>query len=785
MLCYNNSTVRCFFMLKLKNIKKNYKIAGSDFTALHAVNLTFSKAEFVAILGPSGCGKTTLLNIIGGLDQYTDGDLIIEGKSTKNFKDNDWDYYRNNKVGFIFQNYHLINHVSIIENVEMGMALSGIPVKERRQRAIEVLKRVGLEDQMYKKSNQLSGGQKQRVAIARALSNNPEIILADEPTGALDTKTSIQILDLIREISKETLVIMVTHNKDLAKAYATRTINLLDGNVVSDTQTEVAKTSSESTYQPKKTSMSYLQSLKLSFRNLITKKGRTLTTAFAGSIGIIGVLLVLALGNGFNSLIRKLETDSLAGVPLMVTKIHQDLNIRQYLNEPEDTGAFKTYNQEDRTNESTYKNPISHEYVEYLTENLNPETFNSIELGYGFNPVFLQEDSSGNAYVIDSQNVFQQLDADFMRQYYNPLVGDFPDQSRTDVFEVVILVNNYYQVDERVLKALGIENLTNVKYEDVLGKKIVLPRYNDYFYRDTTDPAKPVYQVNTDLDAAYENGLVLEVVGVLKTKEDATFAMNDGIYGSQTMAEAFIKMAQSSDIGIEQQTANYLLYSLPGFPAGTPFIYNPINGKYEGKEETLITLGVNDVPIMIAIYPNSYEDKQAIRAVLDEYNLQFDPDSDQRVLYTDIAETVGTTLGQVVNMIQIVLVIFASISLVVSSIMIGIITYVSVIERTQEIGILRALGARKKDIKRVFNSETFLIGLTSGIIGSLISFILTFPLNHIIKNIEPMMANVLQMTIMHAGVMTLISVILTFIAGLIPSAMAARKHPVDALRHNE
>lgn len=772
-------------MLKLKHIKKNYKIAGSDFTALHDINLTFSKAEFVAILGPSGCGKTTLLNIIGGLDQYTAGDLIIEGKSTKNFKDNDWDYYRNNKVGFIFQNYHLINHISIIENVEMGMALSGIPPKERRERAIEVLKRVGLEDQMYKKSNQLSGGQKQRVAIARALSNNPEIILADEPTGALDTKTSIQILDLIKEISKETLVIMVTHNNDLAHKYATRTINLLDGNVIKDTQTELVENSNGTIYQPKKTSMSYLQSIKLSFRNLVTKKGRTLTTAFAGSIGIIGVLLVLALGNGFNSLIRKLETDSLAGVPLMISKVHQDLNLRQYLNEPVDTGVFQTYNREERTNESTYFNPITQDYIEYLKENLDPNTYNSIELGYGFNPVFVQQNGTEEPYLIDSQSVYSQLDADFMKMYYDPLVGDFPNQSRTDVFEVVILVNNFYQVDERVLKALGYDDLKNISYEDVIGKHLILPKYNDYYTRDTSNPDKPVYRVSTDLTNAFENGFKLEVVGVLKTKDDVTFALEDGIYGSQTIAEAFITMAQSSDIGLEQQTATYFLFDLPGVNAGTPFQYNPLNGTYVGRQEALIYLGVDDVPVMIAIYPNSYEDKQAIREVLDAYNRQFDDDSSNRVLYTDIAETVGNTLGQVVNMIQIVLVVFASISLVVSSIMIGIITYVSVIERTQEIGILRALGARKKDIKRVFNSETFLIGLTSGLMGSLISYTLTFPINRIILNIEPMMRNVLQMTIVHAVVMIIISIILTFVAGLIPSAMAARKHPVNALRHNE
>ena len=766
-------------MLKLVNIKKDYLIANKPFTALKDINLSFEKSSFVAILGPSGCGKTTLLNIIGGLDQYTDGDLIIEGKSTKDFKDNDWDYYRNNKVGFIFQNYHLINHISIIENVEMGMTLSGISAKERRERAKEVLKRVGLEDQMYKKSGQLSGGQKQRAAIARALANDPEIILADEPTGALDTKTSVQILDLIKEISKDKLVIMVTHNKELADTYATRTINLLDGQLLSDTN-KVKDREIIENYHPRKTSMNYLQALKLSFRNLRTKFGRTLTTAFAGSIGIIGVLLVLGLGNGFNKIIRNLERESLASVPIMINEVHLDLDVNSFQREPVDLGGIQSYDPSNRRN--SHRNTITQEYVDYINQNIDPNTYRSIEYLYSNRLLFLKQELDNTVKDVQ-ENIFSRLEPEFLDEYYQVLSGrSYQTEMVNNVFEVVILLDHQYRVNKNVLEAFNLDPNEVIPYNDIVGKELKLAHYNDYYYLDDSNVNMPVYRINADLSEAYQNGITLKVVGVMMPKEETMFSMGDGIFHSQGLSKYFIEMAQNSDLVALQEEKNYVAFDFQYgntlYPAGTSF-YPPMT-----KETVLQYLGHSDVPTSLAIYPNSYEDKAKIKAILDDYNKTVENDVD-KILYTDIAESVGNAMQQVVSMVQIVLVVFASISLVVSSIMIGIITYVSVLERTQEIGVLRALGARKKDIKRVFNSETFLIGLTSGVMGSLISFLLSFPLNIWIANLEPQMKDVIAMTYIHMIAMIIISVILTFIAGLIPSAFAARKHPVDALRHNE
>ncbi len=769
-------------MLKLVNIKKDYLIAGKPFTALKNINLSFEKSDFVAILGPSGCGKTTLLNIIGGLDQYTDGDLIIEGKSTKEFKDHDWDYYRNNKVGFIFQNYHLINHISIIENVEMGMALSGISAKERKERAKEVLKRVGLEDQMYKKSAQLSGGQKQRAAIARALANNPEIILADEPTGALDTKTSVQILELIKEISKDKLVIMVTHNQKLANKYATRTINLLDGELVSDTKISEMEAEEEK-YNPRKTSMNYWEAIKLSFRNLRTKLGRTLTTAFAGSIGIIGVLLVLGLGNGFNQTIRDIERESLATVPLLINEIHLDLDISSFQREAVNKGGFQAYDPKNRR--GSHVNNITKDYIEYLNENLDKKTIRSIEQGYTNQKLFLKKDDEENVSLLQ-EGIFFQLEPAFLEEYYQVISGRLYDTKMTEDnnFEVVILMNKYYQVNKYVLEAFGFDSSLIIPYDEIVGKEIKLAKYNDY-YKKTTFLDKEVYRVNDDLKDAYNNGVTLKVVGVLMPKEETMFSMGDGIFHAEALSKHFINMAQSSNIVAVQMNKDYVVFDFSvdisgnkiQVPAGTPFT------PQFTKKMALKHLGNSDIPTTLAIYPNSYEDKIKIKEVLNEYNKNLE-DKD-KILYTDITESIGNAMGEVVNMVQIVLVVFASISLVVSSIMIGIITYVSVLERTQEIGILRALGARKKDIKRVFNSETFLIGLTSGIMGSLISILISFPLNIWIESLESAMDNIIRINYIHVGSMIIISVLLTFIAGLIPSAIAARKNPVEALRHNE
>lgn len=769
-------------MLKLEHIKKDYLIAGKPFTALHDINLTFDRSEFVAILGPSGCGKTTLLNLIGGLDQYTSGDLIIENKSTKRFDDRDWDAYRNNKVGFIFQNYNLINHISIIENVELGMTLAGKSVEERRKKAEEVLIRVGLKDQMYKRSAQLSGGQKQRVAIARALANDPEIILADEPTGALDSQTSVQILELIQEISKEKLVIMVTHNQDLADTYANRTIRLLDGNVVSDTKIVQSVNKEDTIYTPKKTSMSYLQAIKLSFNNLRTKLARTLITAFAGSIGIIGVLLVLGVGNGFNKTVSDLERGALVSIPIMINQYNVTFGPPDFdAPEPVSNGYVQPYDSSlDRV---SHINNLSPDFIAYLENTLNPNDYTSIEYEYAIQTLLLQQ-NAGVYRLIEKDSIqFGQTNKAFLEEYFHIMAGSLT-QNDPNVYEIFILLNDEFGVDKRVLEAFNLPVDGSVLYTDLIGKTLVSPYYNYYYQADTTTIAgKTIFKPNTDLSNAYNQGMTLKISAVLAPKEENVFTIDDGVYHLEDFNQTLLQNALVSQIGLAQQSSNYYVIDFRAQgqslrPAGTNFLV-------ESMERPLVEsfLGVDQQPVSISIYPVSYESKEGIIDVIDQYNKT--ATEENKIIYLDLAETIGSALGSVVNMISIVLVIFAGISLVVSSIMIGIITYVSVIERTQEIGVLRALGARKKDVKRVFNSETFLIGLTAGILGSSITFILSFPINLIVKNLNEQMAQIMQLTWVHVFVMIAVSVTLTFIAGLFPASLAAKKNPVEALRAND
>lgn len=769
-------------MLRLDHIKKDYMIAGKPFTALHDINLTFDRSEFVAILGPSGCGKTTLLNLIGGLDQYTSGDLIIENKSTKRFDDRDWDAYRNNKVGFIFQNYNLINHISIIENVELGMTLAGKSPEERRQKAEAVLKRVGLEDQMYKRSAQLSGGQKQRVAIARALANDPEIILADEPTGALDSQTSVQILQLIQEIAQEKLVIMVTHNQELADEYANRIIRLLDGNVVSDTKVERKSVQEDTVYTPKKTSMSYLQAIKLSFNNLRTKLARTLITAFAGSIGIVGVLLVLGVGNGFNKTVSDLERGALVSIPIMINQYSVTFGPPDFdAPAPVSDGFIKPY--DSSVPQQAYLNNLSPEFIAYLEANLNPVDYTTIEYEYAIQTLLLQEQNGLYRTVDKGAITFGQTNKPFLNEYFDVMAGSLTVND-PNVYEIFILLNDEYGVDKRVLEAFNLPIDGSVEYTDLIGKTLVSPYYNDYYVADsTTIVGKTIFDENPDLSVAFNNGMVLKVSAVLAPKAENVFTIDDGVYHLDDFNQVLLSNALTSDIGIAQQNSNYYVIEFKAQgqstrPAGANFFVADL-------ERPLIEsfLGVDQKPVSISIYPVSYESKEGIIDVIDAYN-KTAAEGDQ-IIYLDLAETIGSALGSVVNMISIVLVIFAGISLVVSSIMIGIITYVSVIERTQEIGVLRALGARKKDVKRVFNSETFLIGLTAGILGSVITYILSFPINIIVENLNAQMANIMQLSWVHVLSMIAVSISLTFIAGLFPASLAAKKNPVEALRAND
>lgn len=769
-------------MLILEHIKKDYIIAGKPFTALHDINLTFDRSEFVAILGPSGCGKTTLLNLIGGLDQYTAGDLIIENKSTKRFDDRDWDAYRNNKVGFIFQNYNLINHISIIENVELGMTLAGKSLEERRKKAEAVLTKVGLADQMYKRSAQLSGGQKQRVAIARALANDPEIILADEPTGALDSQTSIQILELIQEIAKEKLVIMVTHNQDLADTYATRTIKLLDGRVVSDTKSVSTGQPDTTVYTPKKTSMSYLQAIKLSFNNLRTKLARTLITAFAGSIGIIGVLLVLGVGNGFNKTVSDLERGALVSIPIMINQYSTTFGPPDFNAEPPvSTGFVKPY--DSSVPPSAYVNNLSETFIQYLETNLNPTDYTNIEYQYAIQTLLLQE-NAGIYRLIDKNSItLSQTNKSFLNEYFDIMSGSLSN-NEANVYEIFILLNDEFGVDKRVLEAFNLPLDGSVSYQDLIGKTLISPYYNDYYLADSAAiPGKTIFDENPDLSQAFDSGMVLKVSAVLAPKSGNVFTISDGVYHLEDFNQALLSNALTSEIGLAQQNSNYYVMDFRAQgqslrPAGTNFML-------EMAERPLIEsfLGTNQKPVSISIYPVSYESKEGIIDVINAFNKSA-AESD-KIIYLDLAETIGSALGSVVNMISIVLVIFAGISLVVSSIMIGIITYVSVIERTQEIGVLRALGARKKDVKRVFNSETFLIGLTAGLLGSIITYVLSFPINLIVENLNVQMSRIMQLSWVHVFSMIAVSITLTFIAGLFPAALAAKKNPVEALRAND
>ncbi|MDF2698606.1 MAG: hypothetical protein K0Q49_162 [Haloplasmataceae bacterium] len=751
-------------MMQLQNISKSYYIGNNEIPVLQGIDLTFESGEFVSILGPSGGGKTTLLNIIGGLDNYTDGDLIIKGKSTKQFKTNDWDAYRNNSVGFIFQNYNLIQHITILENVEMGMTLSGINSKERKKKAIQLLEQVGLKEHIYKKPNILSGGQKQRVAIARALANDPEIILADEPTGALDTVTSTQILDILNEISKDKLVIMVTHNPELASHYSTRIIRLTDGLVISDSKPTTSITR-EYHYKLVHTSMSFYTALKLSFNNLKTKISRTLITAFAGSIGIIGIALVLALGTGFSSNVNALETETLSTLPISITKIVANLNlgiVNQYIKKTEEfkEGFFNIYRPQ---NNQSHTNIITDNFIEYIN-NLNRDLYTSIEYRYGLKDTLYSKTANGIKKLSISALDWTQLpyNQKFIINNFDIVAGKMPESPN----ELTIIIDKNNQINVNTLNALAINTANDVSFQEVIGKELVFPTNKDFYIR-----SNHIYVENPNINQVYQNGQKLVISGVIRLNEESAINTNYGLYYKPILKETIINMNTTSEVCNKQKEVNY----------------NVLTGDYFSYEATrtslLQNLGCIHKPVSINIYPTSYNAKEQIKEYLDQYNINL-PDED-KIIYNDLAETIGFTLGRIINMIQTILVAFAAISLVVSSIMIGIITYISVLERTKEIGILRSLGARKIDITSVFQAEAIIIGLMAGLFGISLTYILSFPLNSIINNFNYQLYNVVQLTLNHAIILIIISVILTFISGLLPSSIAARKNPVEALRQSE
>ena len=779
-------------MLQVKDIKKSYTTGEFTQVALNGVNINFRENEFVAILGQSGSGKTTLLNIIGGLDQYDSGDLIINGKSTKNFKQGEWDAYRNNSVGFIFQSYNLITHLSILDNVEMGMTLSGVSAAEKKKRALEVLEKVGLKEHIHKKPNQLSGGQMQRVAIARALANDPDIILADEPTGALDTETSTQIMDLVKEIADDKLVIMVTHNPELAEEYADRIINFRDGHVINDSN-PYEEYEQDHSYQLKKTSMSYWTALKLSGKNIATKKWRTGLTAFAASIGIIGIALILSLSNGFQKQIDSFQNDALSEYPITVSKqainMDEDALKEMQSNAPAngnkeyaDTDEVVLYNPEESSIRHT--NNITQDYIDYLNK-IDTDLASSI--GYtrvvGMN---LLRQVDGKAQLVNfnadasSSGAMGGLSSmsnaglssypvstngstnEYLKKNYDVLAGSYPES--TD--DLVLVVDSKNRVDQSILKNLGfdITDKDGINFDEIVGTELKLVGNNEYYSETEFGNFMPNTNYDEMIGKAFKT---LKISGILRQKEDTQVAiLSSGIAYSDKLVEEIITQEQDSSIVKAQKDSDVNVMTMEQLDETT-------------KQSVLSYIGGDSMPQMIFIYPTSFESKDKIVSYLDKYN--DGKDTADKIVYTDLAQTMTDMTGGIMDGITIVLIAFASISLVVSLIMVGIITYISVLERTKEIGVLRALGARKKDITRVFNAETLIIGLCSGLLGIGITYLLIIPTNIVLEDMTGL-TNIAQLNPVHALMLITISVVLTLLGGALPAKWAAKKDPVEALR---
>lgn len=856
-------------MLKLKNITKDYDTASSKVQALKGININFRKSEFVSILGQSGCGKTTLLNIIGGLDHYTTGDLIINGKSTKKFKDRDWDAYRNYSVGFVFQSYNLIQHQNILSNVELALTLSGVSKKERTKRAIEALEQVGLKEQIHKKPNQLSGGQMQRVAIARALVNNPDIILADEPTGALDTKTSVQIMEILKKISKDKLIIMVTHNPELAEKYSSRVIKILDGVITDDSNPYEGMDEKEEKENKKlRTSMSFFTALSLSLNNLMTKKGRTILTAFAGSIGIIGIALILSLSSGVQNYIKKVEEDTLSEYPLTIAK------------ESVDTSAMLTAlmdeekPEEERENDKIYSRNIMtkmissvsqkvttnniQELKKYLEEenNVIKENSNAIQYTYNIpiniykentedgvvkvNPSTIMSEVMGmqTSQVSSMMSSYSNMDVwtemldnkELINSQYDVLAGHMPNSYD----EVVLIVDEDNQISDYTLYSLGLRDIDELKdkmnkikngeqveedenqvfsYDDLLGLEFKLLLNTDYYEKengmwvDKSDDEEYLKEKIKDAEA-------IKITGIIKAKSDTNISSTAGIVGyTKELTEYAINKTNEAEIVKEQkENKDINVFTGMNFSASSKdktIDYTSLSPEQQmylqslsseelamlisayaensdsTYESNLENLGVVDLesPTAINIYPKDFDSKEIIKQEIENYNKKCENEGkeEDKITYTDLVGTLMSSVTVIVNIISYVLIAFVAISLVVSSIMIGIITYISVLERIKEIGILRAIGASKKDISRVFRAETFIEGVFSGVLGILVTIILNIPINIIIKAITGV-SNLSSLPVGGAVVLIAISMILTVIAGSIPAKMAAKKDPVEALR---
>lgn len=800
-------------MLKLEGITKDYKSGDGVVHALKGINLEFRRTEFVSILGHSGCGKTTMLNIIGGLDRYTDGDMSIDGVSTKKYKDVDWDTYRNIRIGFVFQSYNLIQHLTILDNVAMAMTLSGVGLAERKRRAEEALRIVGLEGQMKKLPNQLSGGQMQRVSIARAIVNNPEIILADEPTGALDSATSVQIMELLKEISRTKLVIMVTHNRELAEQYSTRIVSVKDGEIVGDTmpydgsdesstekKVEFEVTDKEKKKKLKKSSMSYSTAIKLSFKNLMTKKGRTLMTSIAGSIGIIGVCLVLAISNGFSNYVNELQQTVLAGYPVQIAQETFDTNVLLNMfmggtsgsdgrTQYPDKDIVIQYNPSEMISSAVIENDFGQDYIDYVNKVKENGWASSVTYSYGMDTTVIGKTvnvlGAENYEKVNPSGGFDMSglivpkadigwsemigDEEFIMSQYDLVAGTFPQNKN----QVILVVDSYNQANVSVLLGLGFRSSQKeVSFDDIVGTKLRVVANDDLYvegenglFAEKTDSAalKELY-----LAPESETNLEIEVVGVLRPKEGTQLALlSTGINYTSELTQYLLDVNSKSRI-VEAQSAN----TSTDVTTGMPFTEKDTYRKAMQK------IGGDSTPTGMNIYPKDFSGKEKIIAYLDQWNAD-NPDSE--VVYVDMSEMAAGMLNEIIRIISIVLVCFAAISLVVSSVMIGIITYVSVVERTKEIGILRSLGARKIDISNVFNAETFIIGLLAGVIGVIVTYILSIPINLIIYNLVEI-GTLCMLSPWHALIMIVVSFVLTLVAGLVPSSVAAKKDPVEALR---
>lgn len=826
-------------MLELTNITKDYVSGDTTVKALKGVSIKFRKNEFVSILGQSGCGKTTLLNIIGGLDRYTDGDLSIDEISTKKYKDKDWDTYRNNRIGFVFQSYNLIPHQTVLSNVELALTLSGVSKSERRQRATKVLEQVGLGDQLHKKPNQMSGGQMQRVAIARALVNDPDILLADEPTGALDSETSIQIMNILKDISKDKLIIMVTHNPELANQYSSRIIRLLDGKVVDDSAPydgEKAEEKAESKSAEKtdvktkkkekkqKTSMSFFTALSLSLNNLMTKKARTILTAFAGSIGIIGIALILSLSSGMQDYIHRVEQDTLSSYPLSIEKTAMDYSVFLGQNESteiKDKQPGRIYSNNTMTGminkmlTSVSVNNLK-DFKAYIENDENgiKELVNDVKYGYDVDLLIYKADTSEGIIKTNPSTVLDGMGMDMdsgMISFNTSVWSEMIDneeliKSQYDIVEgrmpqayneVVLVVNEDDTIDDYTLYALGMldkseldkmfaqiqigeipqENLNDevksFSYEEILNQTYKLVVNTDLYKKNGNG------YVDMSADNEYMKGVIndsldIKVVGILKPSEEANnSSISTPLAYTHELTEYLINKINESEIA-KAQLAN------PEIDVFTGTAFE--NNSYESN---ISKLGIVDLenPSSINIYPKDFKSKEDLVDLIDKYNEDMEKAGQEEdvIQYTDYIGLMMSSVSTIINSISYVLIAFVAISLVVSSIMIGIITYISVLERTKEIGILRSIGASKKDVSRVFNAETIIVGFVAGLLGIIITLLLNIPINMIIKSITDI-SGLAKLPTMGALILILISMLLTFIAGLIPARVASKKDPVVALR---